>query len=104
MGLFSRSSAPAAPNPNSRLIDVRSPGEYAGGYIDGAFNLPLDQLAARIRQDIPDLSTPLLLYCQSGMRSGMACQLLKQLGYTNVSNGGGCGTLAMQLGRPIRRG
>jgi phage shock protein E len=47
--------------------------------------------------------TPLLLYCQSGMRSGHACTLIKQLGYTQVSNGGGIGGLALKLDRPIRR-
>lgn len=115
MGWFSRtpSTASAAaspvvstpPDPTAeQLIDVRSPGEYAGGHIEGALNLPLDRLAQTIARAVPDPATPLLLYCQSGMRSGMACQLLQQLGYTQVRNGGGVGVLSMQLGRPIRRG
>lgn len=110
MGWFSRilSSADGSDLPaaaaNSRLIDVRSRGEFAGGHIDGAFNLPLDELAQKITTAVPDKATPLLLYCQSGMRSGHACTLLKQLGYSQVSNGGAVGVLSMQLGRPIRRG
>lgn len=88
---------------NPFVLDVRSRGEYAGGHIDGSINLPLDELAQQIGRVAPDLHAPLLLCCQSGMRSGMACQLLAQLGYTQVRNGGGVGLLAMQLGRPIRR-
>jgi phage shock protein E len=88
---------------NSRLIDVRSRGEFAGGHIDGAFNLPLDELASHIGSAIPDQATALLLYCQSGMRSAHACTMLRQLGYTQVSNGGGVGALSLKLNRPIRR-
>jgi phage shock protein E len=112
MGWFSRDktdagstgNAAATPATDSRLIDVRSPGEYEAGHIDGALNVPLDRLTRDIARIVPDPSTPMMLYCQSGMRSGMGCQALHQLGYTRVSNGGGVGTLALQLGRPIRRG
>ena len=107
MGWFNRTpptSTAASVPATEQLIDVRSEGEFAGGHIDGALSLPLDQLAQTIARAVPDPATPLLLYCQSGMRSGMACQLLQQLGYTQVRNGGGVGVLSMQLGRPIRRG
>jgi phage shock protein E len=109
MGWFNRflsgtdNGAADAIDVNSRLIDVRSCGEFAGGHIDGAFNLPLDELAGHIASAIPDKATPLLLCCQSGMRSAQACTLLRQLGYTQVSNGGGVGALALRLDRPIRR-
>lgn len=110
MGWFSRtvSSPPpaASPSPDTaaeRLVDVRSAGEYAGGHIEGALNLPLDRLAQDIARAVPDRATALLLYCQSGGRSGMACQVLQQMGYTRVRNGGGVGGLSLQLGRPIRR-
>lgn len=111
MGWFTRTlssppSSAATPSPDptaERLIDVRSAGEYAGGHIDGAFNLPLDRLAQDVARTVPDRATPLLLYCQSGMRSNMACQALQQMGYTQVRNGGGVGGLSLQLGRPIRR-
>lgn len=85
------------------LIDVRSPGEYAGGFLDGAVNLPLDQLQAGIARVAPDLDQPIVLYCASGGRSGMGCMLLQQLGYRRVSNGGGIGQLAMSSQRPVRR-
>lgn len=90
-------------SPEPLLIDVRSPGEYAGGYLEGAVNLPLDQLQAGIARVAPDLSQPIVLYCASGGRSGMGCMLLQQMGYRQVSNGGGIGMLAMSSQRPVRR-
>lgn len=86
------------------LIDVRSPGEFSSGHLEGALNLPLDQLQHTIGAAVPERGTPVLLYCASGARSAFACGLLQQLGYTQVANGGGAGVLAMQLQRPIVRG
>ncbi len=54
--------------PGARLVDVRTPGEYAGGHIPGAVNVPLQQISA-IASEVPDKSTPLFVYCMSGARS-----------------------------------
>ncbi|GAA4421359.1 rhodanese-like domain-containing protein [Acidovorax lacteus] len=86
------------------VVDVRSPGEFAAGHIDGAINLPLDRLAQDAAQWLPHKQAPLVLCCLSGARSGLGVQLLRQQGYENVVNGGGVGSVAMQLGRPIARG
>ena len=91
-------------SPAPLLIDVRSPGEFAGGHLSGAINVPLDQLQFSIGTIAPNLTAPLLVYCASGARSSFASGVLQQLGYTQVSNGGGIGVLAMQLQRPIVRG
>lgn len=95
----------AAPTPawpaHAMVIDVRSDGEYRSGHIHDALNLPLDRLQASITTRVPDLHTPLLLYCQSGARSGMACELLARMGYSQVVNGGGMGVLALSLGQAI---
>ncbi len=65
----------------ARLIDVRSPNEFARGAIEGAVNLPMEQL----EQHIDELKgTTCLLYCASGMRSQMAAEKLKQAGLTDV--------------------
>lgn len=74
--------------PNARLIDVRTPGEYAGGHIPSAVNVPLQQISA-ITSKVPDKSTPLFVYCMSGARSQQAISALKQMGYTNARNIGG---------------
>ncbi len=86
------------------IVDVRSPAEYAAGHVDGAINLPLDRLAHELQQTLPDRAAPVLLYCQSGARSGMALQWLRQQGYEQAANGGSAGAVALQLGRGIHRG
>ena len=93
------------PQPATPLVvDVRSPGEFAAGHVDGAINLPLDRLGADCAQALPNKATPLVLCCLSGARSGMAAQWLRQQGYQQVANGGSVGSVALQLQRPIRRG
>lgn len=84
------------------FIDVRSAGEFASGYLEGALNVPLDQLQQRLPQLVPDLDRELVLYCASGARSAFACGLLQQLGYRRARNGGGVSLLAMTTQRPVR--
>lgn len=85
------------------LIDVRSEREFHATAITRAVNLPLPQLEQRIRAVVTDTATPLVLYCASGARSGIACMMLKALGYTNVTNAGGLYAAAAQLQREVRR-
>ena len=84
------------------LIDVRSQREFAAVAIEGALNLPLPDVQRGIGALAADLATPIALYCASGGRSEMACQMLKQLGYVNVSNAGGVYAAAATLGRNLR--
>jgi len=86
------------------FVDVRSPAEFARGHLDGAVNLPLDELLQRILAVAPDRHRALVLYCASGARSAHGCALLQRLGYTAAHNGGGIGQLAMTSQRPVRRG
>lgn len=96
---------PATAQPGTCLVvDVRSPGEFEAGHVDGALNLPLDRLSADCSRALPDKSMPLVLCCLSGARSGMAAQWLRQQGYEQVLNGGSVGSVSLQLQRPIRRG
>ena len=73
------------------VIDVRSPGEFNSGHLPTALNIPLDEIETTLPRSVKDKSQVLLLHCQSGMRSGMAQQKLKALGYTNVFNLGSLG-------------
>lgn len=60
-------------NPAVKLIDVRSPGEYATGHVPQASNIPLEQVEMRLA----DLGEgPVALLCHSGNRAGMACEIL----------------------------
>ncbi|MDG2957783.1 rhodanese-like domain-containing protein [Exercitatus varius] len=70
-------------------IDVRTPEEFVKGHIDGAVNLPFDQIGARIQEVTTDKNAAINLYCRSGRRSELALETLKALGYTNLTNQGG---------------
>jgi rhodanese-related sulfurtransferase len=64
------------------LIDVREASEYAEGHIPGAVNIPIRTLAQNLDQVPTD--QPVLVYCASGHRAGMATAALRELGYDNV--------------------
>lgn len=70
------------------IIDVRSPQEFAVKHYPNAINVPLEQVAQRIKE-LEKMPTPIVAYCKSGNRSGMAVSILKQGGITDVINGGG---------------
>ncbi|MGG3841463.1 rhodanese-like domain-containing protein [Anoxybacillus kestanbolensis] len=66
----------------AQLIDVREPDEYAAGHILGARNIPLTQLRFRMKELRKD--QPIYLYCQNGIRSGRAAQILYRKGYRDL--------------------
>lgn len=69
------------------IVDVRSKGEYSGGHIKGSLNIPVDSLSNNTSR-FSDKSKPIITCCASGMRSGMAKNILQSKGYTQVYNGG----------------
>ena len=77
------------------FVDVRSAGEFAGGNAPGTINIPLSELGSRLNE-IPN-STPVVVCCASGTRSGMAKLLLRKNGYREVHNIGTWGKLLDQL-------
>lgn len=70
------------------IVDVRSPGEFATGAYPDAVNIPLDELPGRV-SELGAMDREITLYCASGARSGYAERVLGQMGFTNVTNGGG---------------
>jgi phage shock protein E len=62
------------------LLDVRTPEEFREGHVDGAKNIPVQDLARRLGELGPK-SQHIVLYCRSGGRSAAAAQLLKSQGY-----------------------
>lgn len=68
------------------LVDVRTPGEFAGGSVPGAVNIPLDQVSSQIAR-FKD-KKGVVVFCKSGMRSGQAKGILDQNGIPQVINGG----------------
>ena len=69
------------------LLDVRTPGEYYGGHIDGFVNIELDSLRENL--DRLDKTKPLYVHCRSGLRSYIACRILMQNGYDCYNLSGG---------------
>ena len=71
------------------LVDVRTPGEYAMGHINGANLLPLDTLSEQTAAALADKDAAVIVYCQSGARSAHAAAQLAAMGYKNVFDLGG---------------
>ena len=67
----------------ARVVDVRTPEEFASGHVPGAINIPYDQIARRASEIGPP-STQVLLYCRTGRRSGIAADALDRAGYKKV--------------------
>lgn len=67
------------------LVDVRTPEEFAEGSIDGAVNIPLDQVQSRVDEFRGKRSV--IVFCKSGNRSGQAIKILEENGIHNVTNG-----------------
>jgi len=73
----------AGPNPPA-VIDVRSPREYEAGHLDGALNIPVEQMRDRLA-NVP-ASRPVAVHCGVGYRSYLAQRILINPGRSNVRN------------------
>ena len=66
------------------LVDVREESEFAKDHLPGAIHLGKGVIERDIENRVPDLNTPMVLYCGGGFRSAMAADNLQKMGYTNV--------------------
>ena len=66
------------------LIDVRTQEEYDRGSIPGAINIPHDVIGDKILVEAPDKDTPMILFCRTGNRCGIALNTLHGLGYAQA--------------------
>jgi rhodanese-related sulfurtransferase len=73
------------------LLDVRTPGEYQSGHIDGAVNIPIQAFGQR-KDELKELGEPLVVYCRSGNRSAHATNALEDMGVEKVYDLGGIGS------------
>lgn len=69
------------------ILDVRTQSEYAGGHIKGSVNIAVDVLQNNLDK-LKDKNKTIITCCASGMRSGIAKNMLKSKGYKSVYNGG----------------
>ena len=74
----------AASRDNSVLLDIRDPHEWAEGSPVGSVRLGRSFLELEVESEIPDKSHPVLVLCNSGVRSLFAAESLQQLGYRDV--------------------
>ncbi|MDH3982380.1 MAG: rhodanese-like domain-containing protein [Kiritimatiellaceae bacterium] len=81
------------------VVDTRTSGEYAGGHIEEAINIPYDEISREIYKHTKDQSKWIIVYCHSGARSGAAKKSLVSAGYTNVVNGGSFGRMKQLLAK-----
>lgn len=81
------------------LVDVRTPEEYAEGHLPEAVNIPFEQIVEVFAKQGIAKDTPVVVYCRSGRRSGIAKESLDNAGYQAVYNGGGYDSLKASAGR-----
>jgi rhodanese-related sulfurtransferase len=64
------------------VLDVRTASEYGEGHIEGALNIPVQELEGRLSE--LDAGSEYLVYCRSGSRSGSAAQIMRANGFEKV--------------------
>ena len=83
---------------NTILLDISTPTEYDTGHIDGAINIPLEELRGRV--DELDKEKEIITYCHVGQRGYIASRVLKQKGFKVKSLSGGYKSFVQQSFRP----
>jgi phage shock protein E len=81
-------------------VDVRTPEEFTAGHVANAVNIPFDAMEQRWTELERYRGQPVVLYCHSGRRAGIALQVLQAHGFTKATNGGGLEALR-QAGEPV---
>lgn len=89
---------------DAQIIDVREPAEYAAGHLPDSRNIPVGALEERISEIEKLKDSPVILLCQSGVRSSGACTKLAKLGFSKVHSLDGGIEAWVQAGLPIKKG
>src|SRR6516225_5922653 len=66
------------------LVDVREESEFQKDHLPGAVDMCKGVIERDIEVKIPDVNTPLVLYCGGGFRTALAADNLQKMGYANV--------------------
>jgi phage shock protein E len=74
------------------LVDVRSNQEFVAAHLPGAIHIPMDALQFNLSL-IHELPRPIIVYCHSGYRSGIAVEFMQQHNIEGAINGGGLSQL-----------
>ena len=73
-------------NKNVIVIDVRTKDEYMYNHLNGAINIPLQDISRSIERFVRNKNDIIIVYCEYGGRSKKACNKLVKMGYVNVYN------------------
>lgn len=68
------------------IVDVRTPGEFMGGSVSGAVNIPINEIPQRI-DELKEMKTPIIFCCASGNRSGQVTNYVSRQGVDCVNGG-----------------
>lgn len=68
------------------LIDVRTPGEFEEGHINGATLINVNDASFKSQIDVLEKSKPVYVYCRSGKRSMKAAHIMEEKGFTKIYN------------------
>ena len=71
---------------NALILDVRTPGEIAEGYLEGAVNIDFSDAEFKNNIQKLDKSKPVLVYCRSGRRSATTMNYMRDMGFAEVYN------------------
>jgi rhodanese-related sulfurtransferase len=85
------------------LVDVREESEFAKDHLPGAVHLGKGIIERDIEAHVPDLATPMVLYCGGGYRSALAADNLQKMGYTQVISMDGGIRVWREKGFPLTR-
>ncbi|MBK8462812.1 MAG: rhodanese-like domain-containing protein [Nigerium sp.] len=102
-GCSAGADQPIAVGPDTIVIDVRTPGEFAAGHLEGARLLDLN--GGELEKALPELDpdAEYVVYCRSGNRSGQAKALMEKAGIADVTNLGSLESAAKTTGLPVVR-
>lgn len=73
-------------DPNIVVIDIRPRDEYSYGHLDGAINIPMQEIENKIKYRVQNKSQVIIVYCRYGGRSRKVVNKLRKMGYCNVYN------------------
>ncbi|HMK30370.1 MAG TPA: rhodanese-like domain-containing protein [Terriglobales bacterium] len=86
------------------LVDVREESEWAKDHLPGAIHMGKGVIERDVEAKVPDLNTPLVLYCGGGFRSALAADNLQKMGYKNVISMDGGIRVWREKGLPLTSG
>ena len=76
------------------IIDVRTAEEYKTGHVEGAINIPYDEIENEVNYD---KDQTIAVYCRTGVRSSEAAKILEKMGYTKIYDLGGIEDFNVEL-------